>query len=220
MFKENYPADVKLIDVVDIDPWVFRLAEKWFDYPFSGDSVIKSHVMDGRRYVEQSPPDKKWDYIVMDAYSSGGRIPKHLITAEFFRSIRGRLTDDGVMIINVISSFEKPASGIDHSRLFRSVYKTVEHVYGSDTPGGGNLYVFPRNRSGLGENIIMLATKNGAARYTARDFDRRYRSIRSAYLAHTRLDDVVPRQLTVRPDLSDVPLLTDDFCPTDSMVHR
>ncbi len=220
MFKENYPGDVGLIDVVDIDPWVFKLAEKWFRYPFSGDSVIKSHVVDGRMYVEQSDPNKKWDYIVMDAYSSGGRIPKHLITEEFFTTIRDRLTDDGVMVINVISSFEKPASGIDHSRLFRSVYKTLEKVYGSDTPSGGSLYVFPRNRSGQGENIIMLATKNGLPRYAPRDFDRRYRAIKSRYLAHTKLDDVVPRQLTARPDLSDVPYLTDDFCPTDRMVHR
>jgi hypothetical protein len=220
MFKENYPDAVKSIDVVDIDPWVFRLAEKWFGYPFSGDPVIRSHVADGRMFVEQSPPGRKWDYIIMDAYSSGGRIPKHLITGEFFRTIRDRLADDGVMAINVISSFEKPDRGPDNSRLFRSVYKTLEAVYGADRPGGGSLYVFPRNRSGQGENIIMLATREGGPRYGARDIDRRYRAIRSRHLAHTRLDEVVPRQLTSRPDLSDVPFLSDDFCPTDSMVHR
>ncbi|MDR1520617.1 MAG: fused MFS/spermidine synthase [Planctomycetota bacterium] len=220
MFKENYPADVKSIDVVDIDPWVFKLAEKWFNYPFSGDSVIKSHVVDGRMFVEQAPPGRKWDYIVMDAYSSGGRIPKHLITREFFHAVRDRLTDDGVMVINVISAFEKPASGLDHSRLFRSVYKTLLDVYSADRPDGGGLYAFPRNRSGEGENIIMVAAKESLPRFAARDIERRYRAMRSRHLSHTRLDDVVPRQLVASPDLSDVPLLTDDFCPTDSMVHR
>ncbi|MDR1533930.1 MAG: fused MFS/spermidine synthase [Planctomycetota bacterium] len=220
MFKENYPRSVASIDVVDIDPWVFRLAEKWFEYPFSGDPVIKSHVADGRLFVEQSAPERKWDYIVMDAYSSGGRIPKHLITREFFRVIKDRLTPDGVMVINVISAFEKPASGLDHSRLFRSVYKTLEEVYGAGRANGGGLYAFPRNRSGQGENIIMLATGEAMPRFDAREIDRRYRSIRNRHLSHTRLDEVVPRQITVRPDLSDVPLLTDDFCPTDSMVHR
>ncbi|MDR2392184.1 MAG: fused MFS/spermidine synthase [Planctomycetota bacterium] len=220
MFKENYPGAVKSIDVVDIDPWVFKLAEKWFAYPFSGDAVIKSHVVDGRMFVEQAPPDRKWDYIIMDAYSSGGRIPKHLITGEFFRAIRDRLAEGGVMIINVISAFEKPASGLDHSRLFRSVYKTLEEVYDANRSGGGGLYAFPRNRSGQGENIIMVATKNDLPRYSPRDIERRYRSIRNRLLSHARLDEVIPRQIAIRPDLSDVPFLTDDFCPTDSMVHR
>ncbi len=220
MFKENYPGAVNSIDVVDIDPWVFSLAEKWFKYPFSGDDVIKSHVTDGRMYVEQEDPDKKWDYIVMDAYSSGGRIPKHLITEEFFTTIRDRLTDDGVMLINVISAYSKPTTGPDLSRLFRSVYKTIEQVYAADNPDGGNLYVFPRNRSGHGENIIMVATKAGNPKYNSTEFQRRYRAIRNQLLAHTQLDEVVPRQLTTRPETDDVPLLTDDFCPTDSMVHK
>lgn len=221
MFKENYPDHVRNIDVVDIDPWVFKLAEKWFKYPFSGDDVIKSHVLDGRMYVEQlADPQKKWDYIIMDAYSSGGRIPKHLITEEFFRTIRDRTTDDGVMVINVISAFEKSALGLDNSRLFRSVYKTLEQVYGSDKQGGGHLYVFPRHRSGQGENIIIVATKPGSALLGPRDVERSYHALRSRYLSHTKLDEILARQLTTRPDVSDVPLLTDDFCPTDSMVHR
>ncbi len=221
MFKENYPDEVKSIDVVDIDPWVFRLAEKWFDYPFSGDPVIASHVEDGRMYVEREDPGKKWDYIIMDAYSSGGRIPKHLITEEFLTTIRDRQTDDGVMVINVISSYQKPPSGgVDNSRLFRSVYKTIEKVWETDKEGKGSLYVFPRNRSGQGENIIMVATKNGIPRQSAREFERSYRAIRTKYLAHTDLDAVVQRQLSVRPETDDVPVLTDDFCPTDSMVHR
>ncbi|MCC8179967.1 MAG: fused MFS/spermidine synthase, partial [Planctomycetes bacterium] len=220
MFKENYPDYVQSIDVVDIDPWVFSLAEKWFAYPFSGDPVIHSHVTDGRMYVEQEQADKKWDYIVMDAYSSGGRIPKHLITEEFFTTIRDHLTDDGVMVINVISAYQKPASGIDHSRLFRSVYKTLERVYDGDKPNGGNLYVFPRNRSGSGENIIMLATKAGNPKIDRTEFERRFGAMRNQFFAHTQLDAVVPRQLTTRPETDDVPLLTDDFCPTDSMVHR
>ncbi len=220
MFKENYPGSVKNIDVVDIDPWVFTLAEKWFNYPYSGDDVIKSHVLDGRRYVEQLPAEKKWDYIIMDAYSSGGRIPKHLITEEFFTTIRDRQTEDGVMVINVISAFEKPAEGKDISRLFRSVYKTIERVWETDKPGGGSLYVFPRNRSGMGENIILIATKAGIPRMTAREIGRNYRGVKNRLLAHTDLDVVLQRQLLGRPDTDDVPLLTDNFCPTDSMVHR
>ncbi len=220
MFKENYPEETRSIDVVDIDPWVFKLAEKWFDYPFSGDKVIRSHVQDGRMYVEQLAKDKKWDYIIMDAYSSGGRIPKHLITEEFFTTIRDRQTDAGVMVINVISSFEKPAEGIDHSRLFRSVYKTIEKGWGTDKDGGGHLYVFPRNRSGQGENIILIATKKDLPKLSGRDFERKYRSLKNKYLSFADLDAVVQRQLVTPVDTSDVPLLTDDFCPTDSMIHR
>ncbi len=220
IFKERYPDQVKSIDVVDIDPWVFKLAEKWFGYPFSADQVIKSHVDDGRLFVQQMPPDKKWDYIIMDAYSSGGRIPKHLITEEFFSQIRSRLTDDGVMIINVISTLEKPDSGIDHSRLFRSVYKTLDKVYECQEENGGHLYVFPRSRSGQGENIIMVATNSGIPEFDPIEVARRYRLVKNPLLSYTALDPVIERQYALRPDTSDVPLLTDNFCPTDSMVHR
>ncbi|MDR0362587.1 MAG: fused MFS/spermidine synthase [Planctomycetota bacterium] len=219
IFKERFPGQIRSIDVIDIDPWVFELAEKWFDYPFSGDPVIKSHVDDGRLFVQQQP-DRKWDYIVMDAYSSGGRIPKHLITEEFFTTIRSRLAPGGVMLINVISSYEKPQSGIDHSRLFRSVYKTIGKVYESDKDGGGSLYAFPRNRSGQGENIIMVATNPDIPRLDSLELDRRYRSIKTRLLSYVDLGGVIQRRLVRRPDVSDVPILTDDFCPTDSMVHK
>ena len=220
IFKERFPGQVRSIDVVDIDPWVFRLAEKWFGYPFSGDGVIASHVADGRLFVEQAPPGKQWDYIIMDAYSSGGRIPKHLITEEFFASVKSRLADDGVMLINVISAYEKPESGIDHSRLFRSVYKTIRKVYGSGEKGGGNLYVFPRTRSGAGENIIMAATKAGNERYGPVELGRRYRTLKNRLLSYVDLAPILARRLLREPWLDDVPVLTDDFCPTDSMVHR
>jgi spermidine synthase len=219
IFKERYPEQVKSIDVVDIDPWVFSLAEKWFAFPYSGDPVIRSHVGDGRLFVSQADPDKRWDYIIIDAYSSGGRIPKHLITREFFQEVRGRLTPDGVMLINVISSLEKPENGQDHSRLFRSVYKTLAEVFGVEHDGG-SLYVFPRNRSGQGENIIMVATQPGVPRHELMEVSRRYRLVKNRLLAYTSLDPVIERQYALRPRLDDVPLLTDDFCPTDSMVHR
>jgi spermidine synthase len=220
IFKERFPGRVSSIDVVDIDPWVFKLAEKWFGYPFGADPVIKSHVEDGRLFVEQSPPDRKWDYIIMDAYSSGGRIPKHLITGEFFATVRSRLAPGGVMLINVISSFEKPGTGIDHSRLFRSVYKTLEKVYASDKEEGGNLYVFPRTRSGQGENIIMVATNPELGRFGPLELERRHRAVKNRLLSYVDLDDILQRRLARKPELSDVPVLSDDFCPTDSMVHR
>lgn len=220
IFKERFPGNIKSIDVIDIDPWVFMLAEKWFAYPFSGDTVINSFVDDGRLFVQQMPPEKKWDYIIMDAYSSGGRIPKHLITEEFFAQIRSRLAPGGVMLINVISALEKPASGIDHSRLFRSVYKTIQTVYETDKEDGGNIYVFPRNRSGQGENIIMVATNNDVPLYNPMELSRRYNSIKNRLLSYVNLDPIISKQYALKPNVADVPVLTDNFCPTDSMVHR
>jgi len=216
LFKGTFPDKVKRIDVVDIDPWVFRMAAKWFGYPFKDDPVIRSHVMDGRRFVATAPAGETWDYIVIDAYTSGGRIPRHLVTREYFHLLRERLAPGGVLVLNVISGLEKGRGKIDGSRLYRSVFKTLSEAFGGDQW----VYTFPRNRHGeRGENIILVATTAGP-RLSSAEILHRYDRLAPALFAKMEMREVVNRMSVLPPETGDVPLLTDDFCPTDSMTYN
>jgi spermidine synthase len=205
-FIEDYGDANERIDVVDIDPVVFELAREYFFYPREGESeVIHSHVEDGRIYLTRNP-DARWDYVILDAYSSGGRIPRHLITKEFFELLRERTTRDGVVVANVIS-----ATDGEMSRLYRAVFKTLDAVF-------PNVYAFPRRgRTVRRQNILFVATNN-PERLTSREIIRRYNRLEGRLLKRPGLGGVVRGVNVVPPDTEEAPLLTDDFCPTDSMT--
>jgi len=206
-FAKDYKDTIERIDVVDIDPMVIQLAEKYFQFP-AGTShpVIRGHVGDGRLFVNQS--SEKWDYIILDAYTTGGRVPQHLITKEFFLAIRSHLTKDGVLVANLISALKGR-----YGRLYRSVFKTLEASFGK-----GQVYAFPRwHRGEQAENIILLAVPN-QKRLTHFLFNDRFNRFNQKLLQQPDLKSVVNNVQTQPPYTEEDPLLTDDFCPTDSMV--
>ncbi len=109
-----------LIDVVEIDPEIPKVAERFFG--FQPDARLLVHVSDGRMYIksllrEESPP--KYDLIILDAFNSE-YIPFHLMTKEFLEELRGVLADDGAVVANVFSD----------NRLFHAEMKTFLEVFG------------------------------------------------------------------------------------------
>jgi len=79
--------------------------------PYRGRAVIE----DGRRYLRRHV--EAADFIVLDAYNSDS-IPFHLITREFFRLVRRRLTADGILAINYIG---RPRGDAVTDALFRTL---------------------------------------------------------------------------------------------------
>jgi spermidine synthase len=61
---------------------------------------LNVYVGDGRRFINDH--DKTYDLIVHDAFLGFVNIPFHLITKEFNRLVNKRLTDQGVLAINVV----------------------------------------------------------------------------------------------------------------------
>lgn len=118
------------MDVVEIDPVVVQLAERYFGYrPNEGGT--RTHVMDGRAFVEKC--ERKYDIIVLDAFSGEGS-PPQLQTREFFQLVRSRLTERGVMHANLVAALDGP-----EGQRYRSVLRTVLAVFGA-----GHVYVFPK----------------------------------------------------------------------------
>lgn len=210
-FINQYP-EVK-VDLVEIDPVVVDVSRDYFH--LAADPRLDIHVEDGRRFVRGA--SGRYDLVILDAFTIGGQIPFHLTTQEFMREIRDVLEPDGVFLANITSALEGPGS-----LILRSEYKTVASVFQS-------VYLFPRPTdqeriqvtppsSLTARNVILIALL-GAGNWTPETV-----AGKAAMLAEnggvyspTFLNDALHiHKNPVRID--DVPLLTDDYAPVDTMV--
>jgi spermidine synthase len=107
------------IDVVEIDPAVTRVAEKFFG--FTKDPKLAVHEEDGRVFVKKAiRAGTKYDIIMLDAFEDE-YIPEHMSTKEFLMEVKSILTPDGVVAANTFSS----------NRLYPYESATYEAVFGT-----------------------------------------------------------------------------------------
>jgi spermidine synthase len=209
-FINQYP-DVT-VDLVEIDPVVVDVSHDYFH--LAVDPRLRIYVEDGRRFVRNATG--RYDIVILDAFTIGGQVPFHLTTQEFMREIRDVLEPDGVFLANITTALE--GSG---SLVLRSEYKTVATVFQS-------VYLFPRpsdqEREQGGElaasrarNVILVGLK-GTASWTPEAVNSSAAILsKSGVYSPTFLNDALHLyQRPVRTD--DVPLLTDDYAPVDTMV--
>jgi spermidine synthase len=191
------------LTVAELDPDVVEIAYDYFEVP--RDPRLRIEVEDGRRFLADS--SERWDVIAIDAFFADA-IPFHLTTREFLDLARSRLSAGGVVVANVIGTLEGP-----RSRLFRALYKTYRSAFAT-------VLVHPVIRSGTRpdtlQNIILVATESAAP--TTTFLDQRWDEIRErAPLAPDLRRAIAERRDTPVP-LAGVPLLTDDYAPTDALL--
>lgn len=132
---KHYPRAT--IDVVDIDPVVVDVAQRFFG--FRQDARLRAHVGDGRRFIEQTR--KPYDLIFLDAYGPED-IPYHLATREFLEAVRRALAPGGVVVGNLFSSYSNPF----YDSMVRTYQEVFDEVYIFDVRLAGNeiLIALPR----------------------------------------------------------------------------
>lgn len=113
---KKFHADLPELDIeiVEIDPVVFDIAQKYFY--FTPDERLRVYIDDARAFLEKQ--EKSYDLIVHDAYFSES-VPLHLMTREFFELVHARLSPQGVIVFNLIGDIVGRGSA-----MFRAVYKT------------------------------------------------------------------------------------------------
>ena len=125
------------IDGWEIDPEIIEVGREYFEMDMPNLNAI---AQDGRIGLAASP--ERYTVIAVDAYRPP-YIPWHLTTVEFFRLIYDRLTDDGVMVINI-------GRAPEDRRLVDGLAATAGAVFPS-------LYVFDVEGS---FNSILAATRS------------------------------------------------------------
>ena len=176
------------VDVVEIDPMVVDVSRKYFDVQPS--DRLRIHVGDGRMFLNRT--QEKWDLIVIDAYTTnryGDTIPPHLVTQEFFSTISRRLSDGGILHYHC---------AFGETKLLLALQKTIASVFGSTYVTRGEV---------LASHVALITPKERALE--------RARSSRAGTLP--RLADYLDRMEPYSEVPADIPLLTDDYAPVDTL---
>jgi len=108
------------VDVVEINPGVVPVAERFFDLDVS---KIRLSIDDGRHFLNRCT--NRYDAVILDAFL-GDSSPCHLMSREAFDSIRRVLRPGGVLVIN---SFGDITEGRDF--FTASLFRTLEAVFKS-----------------------------------------------------------------------------------------
>jgi spermidine synthase len=101
----NYARPADAYDFYEINPAAVRFAQKWFDNLKSCKASEQNIVLgDARLRMAQLPKDKRYDVIVLDAFT-GGSVPIHLLTREAFQIYANHLKPDGHIAINITNAY-------------------------------------------------------------------------------------------------------------------
>ena len=190
-----YPRDylhqspLATMDVVEIDPRLTELARQYFG--LHDDTRLRVINQDGRTFLNQS--HNRYDVIFCDAFSSY-LIPYQLTTQESVEHLHRVLKDNGVVLVNIISSIEG-----DEGRFLRAEYATFRTVF-------PQVFLFATHSVDNGkifQNIILVAIKGDKIpAMTSEDPEL------NSYLKH----------LWKKKVLQDLPVLTDDYAPVEYYV--
>jgi len=196
-FVRDYPQ--VNVDVAEIDADVVKIAKQYF-FVQEGPR-LKITTSDGRLFLRRSK--KKYDLIFLDAYYAD-TVPFFLTTKEFFEIVRAHLTPGGIIVNNTIGQESGPKS-----KFFRSVFRTMKGVMPQCyafkvVESGPNLYNYEIFGVNAREVIPIETIRQRAAKNTL---------IKDSNLLK-RVGNYVK---TV--SYGDVPELTDDYAPTDALLH-
>jgi spermidine synthase len=129
------------VDVVEINPAVVPLAEKFFDFE---PGRMNLTIGDGRQFLNETT--NRYDVLMLDAFL-GDSSPSHLMTREAFGAMSRVLRPGGVLVIN---SFGEFTAGEDF--FTASLDKTLKATFASvriHAAGNGNVFFVAANEPEL-----------------------------------------------------------------------
>ena len=177
------------VDVVEIDPRLTELSEKYFN--LKRDPRLTIYHEDGRTFINRVSKDRDstYDAILLDAYKSYA-VPFHLTTVETVQMLHEMLSENGVVMANIISSLEG-----DTSRFLHAEIRTYQSIF-------PYTYVIPVNypkQKFTVQNTMFIASKKPLIDRSTNDAEL------SGFLHSMGTKEVG----------EDVPILTDQFAPVD-----
>lgn len=189
-FIQAFPGND--IDVVEIDPSLVSIATRYFG--FNKDPRIRISHQDGRTFLNNG--EGNYNVIILDVFSFKN-MPFQLTTKEALQKAYTKLTKKGVVIENLISSFEGP-----NSKFFRSEYWTFKSTF----PSVLAFKFFRGVDPTLTQNIILVGIK-GEDKLT------------SNWIASKPFFIHLSKNIWTKEIPNDLPILTDDFAPVETYIN-
>ncbi|HEY0511802.1 MAG TPA: fused MFS/spermidine synthase [Thermoanaerobaculia bacterium] len=183
------------VHYVDIDPAVVEIARRFF--LFRPGPRMTASVADGRQFLHASR--ESWDLIYADAYI-GQSVPFHLTTAQFLDEVKRHLAPGGVFALNLAAGLGDPFS--------QAMYRTVQDRFDS-------VYLFPVRHA---LNVLVVASPD-AATLSSQDLLQRGRELDRTMRFDPPLATLATWRGEVALDTAKVPVLTDDYAPTDRLIR-
>ena len=88
------------INVVDINPHLYDINKKYFDFDIDNYKNISFHLIDAFEFVKNADTNgRKYDLIINDVFDSS-YIPQEFLTDNYMHSLKRILSDDGILINN------------------------------------------------------------------------------------------------------------------------
>jgi predicted membrane-bound spermidine synthase len=183
------------IDAVEIDGKVIEAAVRFFGISLT-DPRLRIHKADARPWLRQS--GRIYDVVHADLYHGGPYVPFYLVTVEFFEQVRSRMSDDAVLMVNVLDAGRE-------RELLNSIGVTLKQVF----PAVAVL-------SRMDGNHLLLAFTRDRDAASVRD------TLPQVKSEHPVMD-LIGRARRAIVDLSPSPrarVLTDDHAPVEGMTRR
>lgn len=176
------------IDVVEIDPAVTRVAQRYFDLP--RESSIRTIHDDARWFAMNVSDDAagSYDAIFIDAFNDLS-VPYHLTTHEYTQLLQRMLRPGGALVANLVDDYER-------GRFLRSYVKTLQSVFGDR-----NVEVVLESEDDLASGRSTFVVVASTSPF--------------AFPNGSVLSKDVLRRYVGRPGTM---LLTDDHAPVDNML--
>lgn len=185
---------------VELDPQIIAVGRRFFGM---NQPNLTAVAADGRRWLQQQPPDSRFDLILVDAYRPP-YIPFHLTTREFFALVEAHLSERGVVAVNVGRTAGNFAL-VD--ALAHTVGRSFPAVYLIDEPGPPG---------DLGNSLLVAARRPVAPedlRAAVADLPDELPLAFRSFAA-----DAAERARPAAPPAG-TPLFTDDRAPVEQLVH-
>jgi spermidine synthase len=187
------------VDVFEIEPSLFNLAKEYFN--LKEEPRLKNYTDDGRRLLQFS--NKQYDLIFSDTYHSLFSLPVNFTTREFFTIAKGKLTDGGVFIANMIGGLSE-----HNSQFILAEIKTFQDVF-------PNSYFFAVRSPKQGDSQNIIFVGHNAENKISLD------SIAIIGHANPLISSLSAKLINIEEfDLSPYPIFTDDFSPVEYLTAK
>lgn len=140
----NFP--LSMLTVVEIEPRVVAAARQFFKLP-DDPKRLNIVIADGAKFVAEN--DKKYDLILVDGFDEDAR-PGELDSLPFYQMCRARLSENGVLAVNLLG----------RSRGYATSLERLREAF------DGRSLAFPSTESG---NVIALGATGADIRVSLDD---------------------------------------------------